>query len=107
MIVCDGEGTIVERVGAEHAGEQPDQFLWPHGIVTRTLSRSVRLRIGGRKGIAPEGLCACCVAQAVDGRGGLYVADVSFSTTGAKEDPAREMVSLHKWQRASTAVEAR
>jgi hypothetical protein len=29
------------------------------------------------------------------------VADVSFSTRGSKESPAREMVSLHKWDRTA------
>ena len=37
--------------------------------------------------------------QAVDGRGGLYVADESFSTTGSTGSLARAMISLHNWQR--------
>ena len=32
MVVLDGGGAIVGRLGAAHEGEAPDQFLMPHGI---------------------------------------------------------------------------
>ncbi len=36
---------------------------------------------------------------AVDSEGSVYVADVSYVEVGSKQDPPREMVSLHKWRR--------
>ena len=32
VVVLDGGGAIVGRLGAAHEGEAPDQFLMPHGI---------------------------------------------------------------------------
>ena len=38
---------------------------------------------------------------AVDSEGSIYVADVSYVEVGSKQNPPREMVSLHKWKRVS------
>jgi len=38
---------------------------------------------------------------AVDSRGDLYVAEVSYAEVGRNESPPREMVSLRKWRRTS------
>lgn len=40
-------------------------------------------------------------AVAVDSRGDIYVADVSYVEVGRLQNPPREMVSLHKWRRVS------
>ena len=37
---------------------------------------------------------------AVDSRGDLYVAEVSYAEVGRNADPPREFVSLRKWRRA-------
>ena len=37
---------------------------------------------------------------AVDSRGDVYVAEVSYTEVGGRLSPAREMVSLRKWRRA-------
>jgi DNA-binding beta-propeller fold protein YncE len=36
---------------------------------------------------------------AVDSEGSIYVADVSYVEVGSRQNPPREMVSLHKWRR--------
>jgi len=36
---------------------------------------------------------------AVDSRGDVYVAEVSYTEVGSRQDPAREMTSLRKWRR--------
>ena len=36
---------------------------------------------------------------AVDSEGSVYVADVSYVEVGSRQNPPREMVSLHKWRR--------
>jgi DNA-binding beta-propeller fold protein YncE len=36
---------------------------------------------------------------AVDSQGSIYVADVSYVEVGSRQDPPREMISLHKWRR--------
>ena len=38
---------------------------------------------------------------ATDSQGSIYVAEVSYVEVGSKQDPAREMVSLRKWERIS------
>lgn len=38
---------------------------------------------------------------AVDSRGDVYIAEVSYTAYGSHLDPPREVVSLRKWQRAS------
>ncbi len=37
----------------------------------------------------------------VDSRGDVYVAEVSYTEVGRRQDPPREMVSLRKWRRVS------
>ncbi|MGH7276252.1 MAG: peptidyl-alpha-hydroxyglycine alpha-amidating lyase family protein [Candidatus Rokuibacteriota bacterium] len=65
-----------------------------------TLKGDLVGRVGGRfpgekpgEFVAPHG----CV---VDSRGDLYVAEVSWTTTGSKEHPPREIRSLQKFARA-------
>jgi DNA-binding beta-propeller fold protein YncE len=36
---------------------------------------------------------------AVDSEGSIYVADVSYVEVGSRQNPPREMISLHKWRR--------
>lgn len=40
-------------------------------------------------------------AMAVDSKGAVYVAEVSFTAYGSQLDPPREVVSLRKWNRVS------
>jgi len=62
------KGDLVGRVGGRFAGEQPGEFISPHGC-------------------------------AVDSRGALYVAEVSWTSLGSKENPPREIRSLQKFTR--------
>tara|TARA_B100001079_G_scaffold214141_1_gene188645 strand:+ start:423 stop:1367 length:945 start_codon:yes stop_codon:yes gene_type:complete len=43
--------------------------------------------------IGPHGL-------SVDSEGSVYIAEVSFTSFGSKQDPPREVVSLRKWKRS-------
>ena len=43
--------------------------------------------------IGPHGL-------SVDSEGSVYIAEVSFTSYGSKQDPPREVVSLRKWKRS-------
>ncbi len=60
------KGDLVARVGDRFGGEQPGQFIAPHGC-------------------------------GVDSRGDLYVAEVSWTNTGSKLNPPREIRSLQKF----------
>jgi len=63
---------LVITVGAELVGERPDQFL------------------------------ASLHSVAVNSKGDIYAAEVSFvNGGGANQSPAREMQSLHKWERVA------
>jgi DNA-binding beta-propeller fold protein YncE len=62
------KGQPVARVGGRFAGEQPGEFIAPHGC-------------------------------AVDSRGDLYVAEVSWTARGSQLDPPRQMRSLQKFER--------
>jgi DNA-binding beta-propeller fold protein YncE len=64
------KGELVTRVGGRFPGEQPGEFVAPHGC-------------------------------AVDSRGDLYVAEVSWTTQGSKETPPREIRSLQKFERVA------
>ncbi len=44
--------------------------------------------------IAPHGM-------AVDSEGSVYIAEVSYTAYGSKQDPVREVTSLRKWKRTS------
>jgi DNA-binding beta-propeller fold protein YncE len=63
------KGDLVARIGGRFAGEQPGEFVAPHGC-------------------------------AVDSRGDLYVAEVSWTAQGRDETPPREIRSLQKFERA-------
>jgi DNA-binding beta-propeller fold protein YncE len=63
------KGDRVGRIGGPFPGEQPGEFIAPHGCV-------------------------------LDSRGDLYVAEVSWTNTGRKLDPPREIRSLQKFARA-------
>jgi DNA-binding beta-propeller fold protein YncE len=63
--ILDKSGNLVTRVGDQPIGEEPGQFIAPHGI-------------------------------AVDTRGDIYVAEVSFSAYGTRQDPPREARTLQK-----------
>jgi DNA-binding beta-propeller fold protein YncE len=63
--ILDKSGNLVTRVGDQPIGEEPGQFIAPHGI-------------------------------AVDSRGDIYVAEVSFSAYGTRQDPPREARTLQK-----------
>ncbi len=62
------KGDLVGRIGGRFAGENPGEFIAPHGC-------------------------------AVDSRGDLYVAEVSWTSRGSKETPPREIRSLQKFER--------
>jgi DNA-binding beta-propeller fold protein YncE len=66
--VLSMKGELVTRVGGRFAGEQPGEFIAPHGC-------------------------------AVDSRGDLYVAEVSWTAQGSQETPPREIRSLQKFAR--------
>ena len=65
VTVFDTSGNVLARVGDEPLGNEPGQFITPHGI-------------------------------AVDSHGNIYVAEVSFSAYGSRQDPPREVRSLQK-----------
>jgi hypothetical protein len=44
--------------------------------------------------IAPHGI-------AVDSEGSVYIAEVSYTAYGSKQDPPREVASFRKWKRVS------
>jgi DNA-binding beta-propeller fold protein YncE len=67
--ILSQKGDRIGRVGGRFAGEQPGEFIAPHGC-------------------------------AVDSRGDLYVAEVSWTATGKDLNPPREMRSLQKFARA-------
>ena len=70
--ILSADGTELHRLGADLPGERPDQFL------------------------------ASLHSIAVNSKGDIYAAEVSFvNGGGANQSPAREMQSLHKWQRVS------
>jgi DNA-binding beta-propeller fold protein YncE len=62
------KGQLLGRIGGPFAGENPGEFVAPHGC-------------------------------AVDSRGDLYVAEVSWTAKGSQEQPPREIRSLQKFQR--------
>lgn len=62
------KGALIARIGGRFPGEQPGEFVAPHGC-------------------------------AVDSRGALYVAEVSWTAKGSKETPPRELRSLQKFER--------
>ena len=62
------KGDLVARIGGRFPGEEPGEFVAPHGC-------------------------------AVDSRGDLYVAEVSWTAQGGKENPPREIRSLQKFER--------
>jgi DNA-binding beta-propeller fold protein YncE len=65
------DGDLIQRIGAPHFGQEPDQFLWPHSV-------------------------------AVDSRGDIYIAEVSFVEWGRHQDPPVDNpASLRKWRRIS------
>ncbi len=64
--ILSAKGDLVARVGDRFGGEQPGQFIAPHGC-------------------------------GVDSRGDLYVAEVSWTNTGSKLNPPREIRSLQKF----------
>ena len=64
------DGELLTRFGADHYGQDPDQFLWPHSL-------------------------------AVDSKGDIYVAEVSFVEWGRHQrPPVDNPASLRKWRRA-------
>ncbi len=63
--IYDLEGRRLARLGGPQAGEEPGQFLAPHGI-------------------------------AVDSRGDIYVAEVSWSFKGKSLSPPRELPTFRK-----------
>ena len=64
------KGDLRGRIGGRFAGEQPGEFVAPHGC-------------------------------ALDSRGDLYVAEVSWTAKGSTETPPREIRSLQKFARQS------
>jgi DNA-binding beta-propeller fold protein YncE len=62
------KGSLIARIGGRFPGEQPGEFVAPHGC-------------------------------AVDSRGDLYVAEVSWTAKGSKETPPRALRSLQKFER--------
>jgi DNA-binding beta-propeller fold protein YncE len=68
--IYDGDGDVIQKIGADLPGERPDQFNWLHSV-------------------------------AVDSRGNIYAAEVSYVEVGRHQDPPREFVSLRKWARVS------
>jgi DNA-binding beta-propeller fold protein YncE len=69
--VFSRDGELITHFGAEHYGEEPDQFLWPHSL-------------------------------AVDSRGDVYIAEVSFVEWGRHQrPPVDNPASLRKWRRVS------
>jgi hypothetical protein len=70
--ILNGEMQELQRIGADTVGERPDEFL------------------------------ASLHSIAVNSKGDLYAAEVSFvNGGGAMQAPAREMQSLHKWERVA------
>lgn len=68
--ILTSAGEQVQRLGADSVGERPDEFL------------------------------ASLHSVAVNSKGDIYAAEVSFvNGGGAMQAPAREMQSLHKWER--------
>lgn len=68
--ILTSAGEQVQRLGADSVGERPDEFL------------------------------ASLHSVGVNSKGDIYAAEVSFvNGGGAMQAPAREMQSLHKWER--------
>jgi DNA-binding beta-propeller fold protein YncE len=65
--ILSEKGGLLGRIGGRFAGEQPGEFIAPHGC-------------------------------AVDSRGDLYVAEVSWTAMGKTLDPPREIRSLQKFE---------
>ncbi len=66
--IYDWQGNMLDRFGNPHFGQEPDQFLWPHGI-------------------------------AVDSRGDVYIAEVSYVEWGRHQvPPVDNPASLRKWR---------
>ena len=64
------KGDLLGRFGGRFAGEQPGEFVAPHGV-------------------------------ALDSRGDVYVAEVSYTAKGRNENPPRELRSLQKFALAA------
>jgi NHL repeat len=64
------KGELLTRIGGRFPGEQPGEFIAPHGC-------------------------------AVDSRGDLYVAEVSWTARGSQETSPREIRSLQKFERVA------
>lgn len=93
-----------DRLYVAEQGPPPVQFGVPnlgHRVSIYTPKGELVNRIGAPlPGEAPDQFL-WPHSIAVDSRGDIYVAEVSYVEVGARQDPPREMVSLRKWRRVS------
>jgi DNA-binding beta-propeller fold protein YncE len=69
--IYDTQGNLIARLGDQPEGEDPGQFIAPHGIC-------------------------------IDSRGDIYVGEVSWTHTGSRLNPPREVRSLQKLARRAS-----
>ena len=103
VAVVGGRGDDTSIYVAEQ-GPPPVQFGVPnlgHRVSIYNRQGELQTRIGSPlPGEAPDQFL-WPHSIAVDSRGDVYVADVSYTEVGSRLSPAREMTSLHKWRRLS------
>ncbi len=101
VAVARGRGDD-DRLYVAEQGPPPVQLGVPnlgHRVSIYTLEGKLVKRIGAPlPGEAPEQFL-WPHSIAVDSRGDVYVAEVSYVEVGSRMTPAREMVSLRKWRR--------
>eukprot|EP00937_MAST-01D_sp_MAST-1D-sp2_P004821 g4821.t1 len=101
--VCVGRGTD-DAVYIGEQGPPPVSNGLPnlgHRVGIWTADGKLVNRIGAPLPGERPGAFLWPHSVAVDSRGDIYVAEVSYAEVGRAQNPPREMVSLKKWRRAS------
>jgi len=101
MSICAGRGLDTNLYVGEGGAHPPQEGVPNLGQRVSILDRDLNLVARFGNSVAGEGPDQFLAAHgiAVDSRGDVYVAEVSWTAYGSKLDPPREVISLRKWRR--------